>query len=229
MQNKVISDWLGSKRDYATGLALLEQCEGRSFNVCFLEGKHTLQFARAKLVSLLEGYNNNRTAVKPVTTTVRHVAKEVFKSYATNDGVVDARIAPYVERAKFTYKKMAALHQQIYSVFNAALIMHKTDAIAINNYLAERHVPVLVNEMLDLDDACVELFEICDRFFVSGELPDAPANPGAVPDDRYELEKELQRVRSWISRHKKNPLKARELKSKTTRRDALQRRLYELI
>jgi hypothetical protein len=227
MQNKIVSDWLGSDRNVQVGLEILKQFEPGSVTVTFVEQYAHLNFAKNKLEAALLAYLHTDTKITAVAEPEKK-AVSVFKNYGRNDQSIDDKIKPIVEQAKQTYKEMAALHQQCYAHYSAATSVHKNDIQKINDYMAKHNMPVMVNQICDLDDKFYELCDTIDYYNKHKRLPaDDVVIEVALPESEAELIKQLARVRQWISKNKNKPNKATELIGMTALKTQLENKLQQ--
>lgn len=194
--------WLNNSRNYQAGVELYLKYGRDKLLKTLFTAEAESEFKRTRLVKALkELYNNFQHPTSPKAAIQRQLEKqdptENFK-YWPPIPIADPVLAALYESWRPIYAEMMNLQARIYEV---AQLGNSDPAKAME-------ASEMVHRILDLDDACDEIYAKRDHYYQHGTLPANVQNHEPVGDPvkmAVELNNSLRYIREYKAKLKKDP------------------------
>lgn len=216
-----IEQWLEGQRDYAAGVAIVRKYSKSAFLKRMLATGET-DFNREKMLAEILQLSQQRKAPEAP----HRPAMEIL-----TDGEYQ-KAPPEVKALKNKATELNKLngrrHAQLMTWVAEARRSHPRDIARINAYLRTRSAGDVANQILDTDDELADLYFKIDYWRIHGKLPAGTPEHSLPLEDKYHLQKQLNNVRSRISKLKTRPEKEAQLKEAIAFKERLEAALEKL-
>jgi hypothetical protein len=222
-----IRQWLGSNRDYFSGLKLFQpHCKSKVLFEMLRQGE--TKFNKAKLYKHLVEIAN-----QVVEKTV-YTPKEILTDFEYKTAGDDVR--KLKAQATQLFKENAKRHNDCNMYLQLA--MDEAERFrkdiskyynTINSCLKKNKVDDLVHAILDTDDELAALYYKIDYWKIYKKLPSETAEIKINTTDKYFIKRTIQNLSAQISKLKKNEKRKNEIPNLKQQKEVLEKKLDELI